>query len=178
MTPGPTPDILTSAGRFFHFDSPCIGREDIHEIAHALSNICRFTGHCREFYSVAQHSVLVSRLVPQDIALAGLLHDAAEAYVGDMSGPLKRQLPQYKAIEQRIEAVIAKCWDVELHDPRIKEADKVAVMTEKRDLLPKTGAGSWAWLEGVQPAPGRIVSWSPELARVLFLDRYREIEKD
>lgn len=172
-TPGPTPDILTAAGRYFYFDGPSIGRHDIHEIAHALSNICRFTGHCREFYSVAQHSVIVSLLVPAPLALAGLLHDAAEAYVGDVSSPLKHMLPAYKAIEQRIEAVIAKCWDVDLHDPRVKAADLVALATEQRDLLPKTS--TWKTLQGVEPHPNTITPLSPRDARTAFLDRYREL---
>ncbi|MDO4254358.1 MAG: hypothetical protein Q4C81_04310 [Kocuria sp.] len=75
---------------------------DVVDVAHALSMQCRYNGHVRLFMSVAEHCVLVSRLVPSEHALWGLLHDATEAYVGDMVRPLKLHMPEYRAVEDRV----------------------------------------------------------------------------
>src|SRR5664279_1420110 len=85
---------------------------DIEEIAHALSMICRFTGHVREFYSVAQHCTIVSDLGPACYAFTGLMHDATEAYVGDVAKPLKNMLPAYSVIEERVAQAIATRFGV------------------------------------------------------------------
>ena len=77
--------IQTNKGEFFDFLKPSEYTPTIFEVGYALSNLCRFTGHVEEFYSVAQHSVLVSLIVPQHLAYEGLMHDCAEAFVGDVS---------------------------------------------------------------------------------------------
>lgn len=99
--------------------------EDIHilDIGHALSLICRFGGHVKRFYSVAEHSVLVSKMVPDQWRLRALLHDAAEAYIGDMIRPLKRDMPEYQEAEDRIWEAI--CQRFGLGDPIYPEADKI-----------------------------------------------------
>ena len=94
--------FLTTTGRQFWPASPDPEQIQIEDIAHALSNLCRFGGHTREFYSVAQHSVLVSQNVPDDLRLVGLMHDATEAYCGDMIRPLKNVLPEFKELENGI----------------------------------------------------------------------------
>lgn len=169
------PDILIASGEYFDFTRPEEARFDIVDIAHALSNICRFTGHTRRFYSVAQHSVLVSQVVDQRWALEGLLHDAAEAFIGDVSRPLKAMLPDYKAIEQRVEAAVLGRFGLapEL-PPAVKAADLVLLATEKRDLMPAHEA-TWSDLQGFEPMAETIVPVSSELARRMFVERYKEL---
>jgi 5'-deoxynucleotidase YfbR-like HD superfamily hydrolase len=169
------PLILTSTGAYFDFMHPENSVIDIEVIAHALSNICRFTGHTSEFYSVAQHSVLVSKLVPPEHALAALLHDAAEAYLGDVATPLKRLLPSYAAIEEKVERRIFAHFGLPypMH-PCIKEADLIMLATEDRDLLP---AHSDNWFEGtnIEPTKAKIEPLAPYRAQMQFLMKFDDL---
>ncbi len=174
-----TPDIQLSNGEYFNFLDPDSADYGIREIAHALSHLCRYTGHTRSFYSVAQHSVLVSRLVPKEHALAGLLHDAHEAFVSDISAPLKTILPGYRDLEDRIQASVLKRFGLELPlDPCVKQADLRALATEKRDLMPHREGDEDVWgpvLSGVTAWSLRIKCLASEQAYVNFVIRYMEL---
>jgi hypothetical protein len=145
---GGEPWILTASGRQFWPLNPRPADVEIADIAHALSNLCRFTGHCRRFYSVAEHSIRVAEHLPVKYQAWGLLHDAAEAYVSDLASPLKRSeaLKDYRAVEGRVLLCVLTRFG--LHHggediwlpPAVKEADLRMLMTEKRDLMPD---GPW-----------------------------------
>lgn len=171
------PTILTASGRYFNILEPELTPVSIDDIAHALSHLCRFTGHVHRFYSVAQHSVSVSHLVPPEHALAGLMHDAAEAFIGDVSSPLKAQLPEYKAIERRVEAAIFRQFGLpEKLDPCVKHADLVMLATEKRDMMPQcVNRGEWDVLNGVQPSYERINPTGARTAYNRFLMRFMDL---
>ena len=171
--------IQTNKGEFFDFLKPSEYTPTIFEVGYALSNLCRFTGHVEEFYSVAQHSVLVSLIVPQHLAYEGLMHDCAEAFIGDMSAPLKRLLPQYKDIERAVEMAIFPRLGLTYPSPtEVKRADLVALATEQRDLFVRQR--QWSELSGIEPIEPiaeKIQPLPPKEAYKLFLNRYSELRK-
>lgn len=147
---------------------------DIEDIAHALSLINRFTGHTKMPYSVAQHSVMVSRLVPVQHAMWGLLHDASEAYLGDVARPLKVMLPEYKALEARVQRAIARVYYLEWPIPaEVHAADNRALMAEKRDLI--SPDLDWGINCDYEPKCGPINPCDWAQAKALFLARYKEL---
>ena len=168
--------ILTHAGvEFYPFDSRP-SEIVIEDIAHALANTCRFTGHVKSFYSVAQHSVLVSCVVPPEHALWGLLHDASEAYLADVARPVKMHptMDGYREAEKRIMAAVCERFDLPLVEPAcVKDADTRMMVTEARDLMPPNAV--WASY-GVDPYENiHVSSWHPATARDIFLARFESL---
>lgn len=168
--------ITTVSGRFYDLLLPQDYDYDIEEIAHALSNLCRYTGHVNRFYSVAEHSVLVSRIVPVDFALCGLLHDASEAFLGDVSSPLKKLLPDYKRIEENVEKSIARYFGIPFPFPKeIHEADKRMYWQERQEIA-DNGIRDALWHQDLR-ATRKVEAkgMAPHMARRMFMTRYREI---
>jgi hypothetical protein len=176
--------IQTASGRQFWPLDP--RPEDIFmvDVAHALAMKCRYTGHCLEFYSVAQHSVLASLLMEQWARLEnecqktwglwGLLHDATEAYLPDVARPVKRELIGFKEIEDRLAECVAMRFGLPWPMPdRIAEADLVLLATEYRDLM-ASSAVPWGCIENVRPMAEVIEPLPPNRARAQFLGRWRE----
>ena len=170
--------VSTFSGNRFYPLRPHIDQVAIEDIAHGLAYQCRFNGQTKTFYSIAQHSLIVASLVPPPLRLAALLHDAAEAYLGDMVKPLKVLLPEFAALEDKVTAIIAATYGIDFSDyAPIKRADLVALATEKRDLMPHS-AERWAYLDGIAPLPGIIVAMDPGEAKLCFLQRFHELTGD
>ena len=174
--------IQVGSGGYFHFEDPRPEEVHLSDIAAALSKITRYTGHTTEFYSVAQHSVLVSKLVPRHLALAGLLHDATEAYIGDINRPLKMLLDEkapgvLRFIENRIHDAVSLRFNLFVTPEdhvALKHADNVALATEKRDLL----YGDTEWPGMPDPMDQEIVPLAPHQAETQFLRRFRYIQRE
>ena len=180
--PAPGPYLQTVSGRWVNPFDPDPAQLDAGDIARALANQCRFGGHSRVFYSVAQHSVIVSRVVEErgggaEDAFAALMHDATEAYLGDMPHPLKHRSPlgaAFKAAEEGLEQAIRARFAIKAHVPEIKKVDRALLATERRAF----SAEAWHWpeLEGVEPLDIDLVAWSPDEAADEFARRYAELE--
>lgn len=174
----PAGGIRTYTGRVFLPLDPDPALLDIEDIAHALSNSCRFTGHVKWFYSVGQHSVLCSRIVPDEYKLTALLHDASEAYLSDIARPVKEQ-PDfgavYRDVEGRLEEAIAERFGLQYPwHKSVKDADNILLVTEARDLM--FGVKGWSdYFQTIEPLEEPIESWTPEEAETLFLTRYYQL---
>ncbi len=172
--------IQTYTGKKFDFANPSLEDIDIRDIAHALSLICRFTGHCNEFYSVGQHSLLVSRiLTPGEDAFCGLMHDATEAYISDLNTPLKRRLPDYQLLEKQIWKLIALKFNIPEEIPQtVKDADNILLFTERRDILKH----QLAWdslIPEEQRVPLKEIIYpirDPKLTEAVFLARFNDLK--
>lgn len=179
------PDILTAYGDYFDFLEPQLCEIRIETIALALSRLCRFNGHIRpefedDIYSVGQHSIMVSYLVPPEHALAGLLHDSAEAFLGDVVRPLKQLLPDYKAIEARVERVVLSRFGLPYPMvPEVHHADRVALYIEQRDVMPDH-SDDWEtdWVGEIRETHKAAFAALPKPIRQVrreFLARFEEL---
>lgn len=165
--------IQTYTGKQFWPLEPRPQDLDTRDIAHSLSLQCRFNGHCLAFYSVAEHSVRVSRQLPADLALWGLLHDAAEAYLGDLTRPVKAKADWFKEAEEKLLQVIAEAYALPWPMPEaVRKADDVLLVTEARDLMEEPPQ---PWGLSASPLPGRIHPLGPAEAEAAFMDRYQAL---
>lgn len=168
------PTILLYSGEYFDFLAPENSIFTIEDVAQGLSQTCRFAGQSSRFYSVAEHCVHMSYAVPPEHAYAALMHDATEAFIGDMSKPLKDLLPEYKAIETRIEAVVFDRFSVPTpFDPCIKEFDIQMLATEQAQIMRNNDG--WDYTRGRKALPIKLYGWYPFEAKEMFLARYREL---
>ncbi len=175
-TPTHTDWIQTFTGKQFWPLEPRPEDVCIEDIAHALSMLCRYGGHCEHFYSVAQHSVLVSYACDPADALYGLLHDASEAYLIDLPRPIKRSvgMEAYGFAEVKLLKVILNRFGLYLPEPpSVKRADNALLRTEQRDLMKPAPA---AWQDNREGAlERRIYPWMPKDAERAFLLRFEEL---
>lgn len=180
--------IQTYQGHRFDPLNPDTKDIDPLDIFHALSNICRFTGHCFRFYSVLEHSMRVAALVKPEHKLHALLHDASEAYIADVSRPVKRsaEFAGYRQIEERVQAAIFKRFNLDPHLPEeVKAADKAMLWWEYQALFQHSLPEWDRWREYGEQFPQGSFSggtWDPEALQPhqinrpwkLFVSLYKE----
>ena len=155
---------------------------ELADIARALANQCRFGGHTRTFYSVAQHCVLVSELIEQEggdaqAALAALMHDAAEAYLGDLPHPIKHRSElgaAFREAEEPLECAIRDRFSITDSPGAIKRIDRALLATERRAF----SSERWHWpeLAGVEPLDLELRAWSPDEAAAAFVQRFEVLD--
>lgn len=175
--------MQTFTGRRFYPMDPQAADVDPVDIAHALSLICRYGGHTTSFYSVAEHSVLLSHAVPNRHALWALLHDAGEAYVGDMVRPLKRSMGLYRQVEDAILVAIAERFGLDrgaspsgrlgVIPDEVHAADSRILLDERAQVMAPTD-DRWAQ-DDLEPLGVTIRGWSPLEAELAYRQRLDEL---
>ncbi len=168
---------VTAGGTRFWPDDPRPGEVHVEDVAHHLSMLCRYCGAVRRFFSVAHHSVLVSRIVSPEAALAGLLHDAAEAYLGDVISPVKSKLPAFHEAEARIMLAVCERFGLDGSDEalwaEVKRGDEVLLATEFRDLA----YPNVRYAEPREPPMAERIgrTWGTARGEREFLSRFQEL---
>ena len=172
--------ILTASGMYFDFVNVRPDLISSYDIGYALGNICRFNGHCT-FYSVAEHCVhcceVAEEMYPDDIELhfAALMHDAAEAYIGDVSKPLKVMLPDFRKIEARVEAAIDEKFGIDTSKQSIvKHIDLCMLKVEKAQLFLNDRA-QWTGFAELPDIKCTLQFWKPSVASESFLAKYYDV---
>lgn len=171
--------IVTHSGIKFNPFTATVDDILIEDIAHALSHVCRFAGHCDRFYSVGQHSMIVSDNCPDKYKLWGLLHDATEAYLCDIPRPFKRMkgFDFYNELEDSLMAVIAKKFGLDgiSVPPIVKQHDVKALFTEKRDLI--SNNVSWEWENEPDVYENKIIPLPSFSVKIMFLDKFDKLTR-
>lgn len=168
----------THTGLKFWLTDPKPDTICIEDIAHSLALQCRYTGHTKTHYSVAQHSIIVSHIVPQELALSALMHDAAEAYIGDIAKPYKDLVETRfsESIEKLITIAIYDKFDIfpyHFNNLQIKEADLMALRAEAFQVLAHPPVDDWA--DDLPKNEIIIDEWPWKLAELLFLKRFKHL---
>lgn len=166
--------MTTFRGEKIDMDSPAPSSINLIDIAHHLSMLCHWCGASREFFSVAQHCVLVATICPPELARWGLLHDAAEAYLGDMIRPVKVRCPDYRVLEKRFLEVIADRFGLPWPEPpELKPFDNAALQLEADFLMPHDAVLHDGWgqvIQPVTPSDSAVAhAWSPREAEQHYL---------
>lgn len=176
-----------SNGRELDFNNPNPELFDINTIAAHLSKICRWGGACQTFYSVAQHSVLLSRLAAGNHGLDALLHDAHEMVTGDVTRPLERYYDSKKAgeqireLKQRIQGVIVKRYRLELQLPKeVQELDDILAVVEAQQMMRDANLlvnKAYDRKLDLRRANIKIQFWTPQEAYNQFMERYVQLSR-
>lgn len=173
--------ISTYTGKWFDLAAPRAEQVDIRDIAHHISILGRFTGATRSLYSVAEHSLIVHDLMVADglhpeLCLAGLMHDGHEAYIGDLSSPIKQILgATWRVVEDRIQDVVMRALEVHWDQAvaaLVKRYDMVARRSEAHALMESRGM-DWEWDDDTPLVKDvGIVPYLPKAAEAMFLSVY------
>lgn len=177
-----SPYIELVTGCRFYLNNPLW---DIGAIAHSLSLQCRFTGQCRKFYSVAEHSVLVSRIV-EDLGLGdpmeGLMHDAVESVLADVVGPAKQLLEDYKLLDAALDSSMRKAFALpEAMTEGVRRADQLALLIEAKALMPSKGAQGYVDDPQIHAEANKLTyqvqCWTSDNAKEKFMTRMSDIRR-
>lgn len=170
-----------SSGNYLDLQNPQPASIDIRDIASGLSKLCRFGGQCSRFYSVAEHCIHAARISIQDgnhidCSRAVLLHDAVEAYVGDVVRPLKELLPDYRMVEQRVENVIAIHFGLDFHKwaAQVKSIDLAMLFAERSHLF-SVDAEKWNGEDVVRRVEVNFNDFPPAVSERVFLEMFHSL---
>lgn len=177
--------MQTYSGRRFYPLSPRPEDVDPVDIAHSLSMLCRYNGHVDRFYSVAEHCVLMSHVMPtRELALEALLHDASESYCGDMVRPLKHtsEMAPYRLVEDYVMDAIAARFGLTVGSdghhskaPEVRDADTRILLTERTALMSQYRPSDRWNVDGMEPLAVVVQGWMPHVAETMWLQRFTEL---
>ncbi len=171
--------IETNSGRQFHFKGTIDPKEIyVGDVAHALSLLCRYNGHTKRFYSVAEHSVLIARHLKtlgydDRTALTGLFHETAETYIGDMARPIKVTMTPFTELENRIEIAAAQRFGTIFPFPSIIKELDTRILVDERAQVMNPSNNEWG-TDGIARLGVVVEGWAPYRAKVEFLKAVRE----
>jgi hypothetical protein len=173
--------IGTYTGEKFVFNNIEKNKIHIEDIAHSLSMLCRYNGHCKKFYSVEEHSILVSSVLLDELKIHGLLHDAAEAFISDIPKLFKKTIPNIKETEElilrHIYSELKIQYPSELEIRIIKVVDTRMLQTERKILMPDNDM-VWGYMDDIKPYDNiKISNYLPDNAKLFFMKEYNILNK-